>query len=77
MAAAINGMPTGWRLFGPACIDPGDGGRQHTKVQVVADRLRMAGLRFGTADVVFQFLEQGFDFPAGTIILNDLSNGQG
>nr|WP_231714168.1 hypothetical protein [Desulfosarcina ovata] len=44
------------------------GGRQHAKVQMVADGLRMTGLRVSAADVVFQFLEQGFDLPAGPIV---------
>ena len=74
MASAVNGMSPGRRLLGPAGIDPGDGGGQHAKVQVVADRLRMTGLRLGTADIPFEFFEQGLDLPAGPIILNDLPN---
>jgi hypothetical protein len=44
---------------------------------MVGERIGIAGLRPGTADLLLDFSESGFDFPACAIALDDLRNGQG
>ena len=36
----------------------------------------ITGLALATANLLFDFLETGFDFPPRTIVLDDLFNGQ-
>ena len=45
-------------------IDPSDGRRSHAEVQVVVDRIRVAGLGIGAADLLFDLPEAGFDTPS-------------
>ena len=44
-------------------VDPSEGGRHHTKVQVIDHRRGVAGLTLGTADLLLDLLEAGFDIP--------------
>ena len=57
MATALDGVPSFGGLRDPVSINPCHGSRHHAKVQMVADCLRMSGLRFGAADITFEFLE--------------------
>ena len=74
MVSAFNGMPSLRRFLDPAGINPGNGYGHHAKVQMVCDGIRMSGLCMGTADIAFEFLECGLDFPPGPIKLDDLLN---
>jgi hypothetical protein len=44
-------------------VEPGDGGGRHAEIEVVGHRIGGAGLRLGTADLLFDFSESGFDIP--------------
>ena len=44
---------------------------------MVLHRHRLAILVLGTADILFEFLETGLDFPLGAVTLDDLGNRQG
>ena len=72
MVTPFNGMPPFRRFIDPDGVNPGNGSGQHAKVQVVANRVRISGLCCGTADVAFEFFEQGLDLPPGAIIFDDL-----
>ncbi len=63
-------------VFQPCSIDPDDGGRHHGKVDVIDHGMGITGLAFAAADILFDLLEAGFDFPSGAIIFDDLFNGQ-
>jgi hypothetical protein len=52
------------RLLQTIGVDPGQRGRHQAEVQMIADGVRGARLRLGTADVLFDFLEAGFDTPS-------------
>ncbi len=41
-------------------------------MQMVGDRKGVAGLTLGAADLLFDLLEAGFDFPTGAVVLDDL-----
>jgi hypothetical protein len=56
-------------------VDPSDGGGHHAEVQMVGDRIGVAGLRLGTADLLLDFSKSGFDFPARAVNFNYLRNG--
>jgi hypothetical protein len=62
--AAPGGIPSrgGLRQAGP--VEPGDGGGRHAEIEVVGNRIGGAGLRLGTADLLFEFSESGFDTPS-------------
>ena len=55
------------------CINPGHGGGHEAELEMIGDRIRRTGLAAGTADVLFDFLETGFNFPASPIVLDDCS----
>jgi hypothetical protein len=57
-------------------VDPGNGRRSHAEVQVIADRVRIACLGIGTPDLLFDFPEAGFDFPARRIMFHDLLDAE-
>ena len=77
MAAAYDGMPADRSFFQPAGVNPGERGGHHTKIQVICHCHRIPVLGVGTADITLQFLETCLDLPAGTVIFDDLFNGQG
>ncbi len=54
MATALDGMPSFWGLRDPVSINPCHASSHHAKVQMIADRLRMSGLRFGATDIAFK-----------------------
>ncbi|WP_200389695.1 hypothetical protein [Thiocapsa imhoffii] len=45
-------------------VEPGDGGGDHAELEMVGDRIGIAGLRPGTADLLLDFSESGFDTPS-------------
>ena len=51
-------------------LEPGDGSGHHAELEMVGDRIGIAGLRLGTADLLLDFSESGFDFPASAIYFN-------
>ena len=51
-------------------VDPGNRGGHHTEVQVIDHRMGVACLAVGTVDLLFDFLEAGFDLPARTIVFD-------
>ncbi len=53
-------------------IDPGNGRRHHTEVQMIDHRMCIARLAFGAADLLPDLLEPGFDLPTCPVILDDL-----
>ncbi len=63
-------------IFQSRPIDPGDSCRHHGKIDVIAHGMCITGLAFTAADILFDFLKAGFDFPSGSIILDDLFDGQ-
>jgi hypothetical protein len=63
-------------IFQPCRIDPRDGSCHHSEVDVIDHGMGITGLAFATADILFDFLETGFDLPPRTILLNDLFNGE-
>ena len=69
-------MPTFGDILKPCSIDPSDGGCHHGKVDVIHDGMGITGLAFATADVLFDLLETGFDFPPCAIVLDDVFSGQ-
>ena len=64
-----------WVGFQTIRINPGQGGSHHAQVQVIEHRLGVAGLAGAAADVLLELFERGFDFPAGTIVRDDLADG--
>ena len=54
MTTAFDGMASFWSLGDPVGINPCHGSSHHAKVQVVADRLWISGLRFGASNVAFE-----------------------
>ena len=74
--AASDFMPTFWGVFQPCSIDPGNGSRHHRKIDVIDHGMGITGLTFAAANVLFDLLETGFDFPPCTIVLDYLFNGQ-
>ena len=69
-------MSTFRDILNQCSIDPGNGGRHHGKVNVIYDGMGIAGLALTAADVLFNLLEAGFDFPSCTIVLDDLFGSQ-
>ena len=69
-------MPTLGDGFEPSPIDPCNGSCHHREVNVIVDGMGIARLGFATANVLLDFLETGFDFPPGAIVLDDLFNRQ-
>ena len=74
--AAFDFMSTFRDVFQPCPIDPGNSSRHHRKVDVIDHGMGITGLAFAAANVLFDLLETGFDFPPRTIVLDDLFNGQ-
>jgi hypothetical protein len=63
IGGATGGITPRGSLLQAGRIQPGDGGGRHTEIEMVGDRIEGAGLRLGTADLLFDFSESGFDFP--------------
>jgi hypothetical protein len=53
-------------------VDPGDGSGHHTEVQVIDHRMGVTCLAPSAADLLFDFLEAGFDLPTRTVVFDDL-----
>jgi len=69
-------MPTFGGVFQSCPIDPGNGSCHHGKVDAVDHCMGITGLALAAANLLFDFLETGFDFPPRTIVPDDLFNGQ-
>ena len=69
-------MATFGDVFQPRPIDPRNGSCHRREVNVIDHGMGIAGLAFVTANVLFDLLETGFDFPPCTIVLDDLFGGQ-
>lgn len=76
MIPSCDSMPTFRGFFKLHGIDPDDSCGHHRKVEVVDHRLRVSALRLRTADFPFEFFEPGFDLPSGSVILQDLLDGE-
>jgi len=64
-------MPTFGGIFQPCPIDPCNGSCHHRKVDVIDHCIGITGLALATANLLFDLLETGFDFPPSTIVLDD------
>ena len=58
-------------------VDPDDQGGHHAKVDVVDASIRVPALYVSASDLLFEFLENGLDFPTGPVILNELLDREG
>ncbi len=58
-------------------VNPNQRCCHHAEMKVIYNGLRISALGFGTADLLFEFLETGFNLPTGAIVLNDLLDGKG
>jgi len=61
----------------PVGVNPGQGGGEQAEMEVVGDGIGGPVLAAGAPDFLFDFFEAGFDFPAGTIVFDDLGDGEG
>jgi len=62
--AAPGGIAARRGLLQAGRIEPCDGGGRQTEVEMVGDRIGVAGLRLGTADLLLDLSESGFDTPS-------------
>ena len=76
MLTLVDSVTTLGREINVVGINPGNGCRHHTKIEMINDGMRIPVLALGTADVLFDFFETGFNFPSRAIELYDLLDGQ-
>jgi len=69
-------MPAFGDISQPCPIEPGNGSCHHGKIDVIDHGMGTMGLALATANLLFDFLETGFDFPPCTVVFDDLFNGQ-
>ena len=69
-------MPAIWFLLEQVGVAPGYGHGHHAKLEVIGDGESVAGLGALAANLLFEFLEGGFDLPPCGIELDDLFDGE-
>ncbi len=61
----------------PVGVNPGQGGGEQAEMEVVGDCVGGTVLAAGAPDFLFDFFEARLDFPAGTIVFDDLGDREG
>ena len=58
-------------------INPPEGHRQTTEIEMVFNSIFISALAVKCADLMFEFFEAAFDFPTGGVVLDHLRRGHG
>ena len=77
VGTTLHGMPTNRGFAKMHGVNPGHRCRHHTEMKVIDDGLWIPALSFGAADLLFEFLETGFNLPTGAIVFDDVLDGKG
>ena len=76
MLAIFHGMASCGSFFKMHGVNPDHRCGHHAEVKVIDDGSRIPALSFGASDLLFEFLETGFNLPAGAVVFDDVFDGK-